>query len=308
MTTTFTVSGLGFAKLNSTTIPATDIAYTPNLATEPFRSGGDISASMIRRAGSRPAFRFTAPLASVWTALASFLPVSLSAFEMHAALFSGVSRIATGATQFKMDTTAGHALVFAVITGIAPTGGPVPVIMAEVTCYVCAPNGLTDPIISSTGALPTLSATPDLHTMGPLMDNATAYWGTKSWRIDTGVGMEPIQFDGMFYPTTYRQGAIQASATISHADAVAVYAALTSDGKDATGAGFILWARGYNMTTKVLDTTGYTFTFANAFANLAQITLSGTNIAETGITLMSYAAPGTLTHPITVATSATLPT
>jgi len=306
MAVAFTVSGLGFAKLNATTMPATDISYSPNMGVEPFRSGGDISASMIRRSGGRPVFRFTAPLASVWGALSSFLPVTLSAFEMHAALFSGTARTSSGATQFKLDTTNGDA--YGLITGIYPTGGAVPVVMAEVTVYLCSKAGLVDPVTSSTGTLPTLGATPDLHTIGPMVDNATAQWGLKTWRIDTGVGMEPIQADGLFYPTTYRVGAIQASATVAHADVVTLFASLTSDGKDATGAGFILYARGYNMTTKVLAATGYSFTFANAFASLERISLGGTAIADMGVTLTSYAAPGSLVHPITVATSATLPT
>jgi len=89
---------------------------------------------------------------------------------------------------------------------------------------------------------------------------------------------------------------------------VAVYAALTGDGLDATGAGYLIYARAYNTTTKLLMATGYSFTMLNAFASLDQIRLSGTSMAETGITLTTYAAPGTLTHPITVATSATLPT
>jgi hypothetical protein len=306
MPVSFTVSGMGFAKLNATTMPATDITYTPNLGVEPFRSGGDINASMVRRAGARPVFRFTAPLASVWGALTSFLPVTLSAFEMHAALFSGPLRTTTGATQFKLDTTNGDA--YAQITSVYPTGGAVPVILAEVTVYLCSKLGLVDPVTSSTGALPTLGATPDMHTTGPLVDNASAVWGIRSWRIDLGVAMEPIQADGFFYPTAYRAGAIQAQAVIAHSDVVALYAALTSDGKDSTGAGFILYARGYNMSTKVLNTTGYSFTFATAFAALDQIRLAGTAQAETGVTLTSYTAPGSVVHPITVATSATLPT
>lgn len=306
MSVLFTVSGLGFAKMNSTTIPVVDIAHTPNLGTEPFRSGGDINASMIRRAGSRPAFRFSAPLDSVYAELASFLPVTLTAFELHAALFSGTARTASGATQIKLNTSTGAAI--AQIMSISPTAGPVPVIMAEVMIYLTSNDGLADPVTSSTGSLPTLSATPNLHTTGPFVDNATTKWGIKTWRIDLGVTMEPIQADGFFYPTAYRSGAVQASATIAHADAVSMYAALTTDGKDATGAGFILYARAYDMTTKTLTTTGYSFTFAKAFANLEQIRLSGTDLPEVGITFLSYAAPGTLTHPITVSTGATLPT
>lgn len=301
----FVVSGLGFAKLNAVTMPATDIAYSPNLGIEPFRSGGDISASMIRRAGARPVFRFNAPLDVVWTTLASFLPVALTAFEMHSALFSGTDRTGTGATQYKLDTVNGDA--YALITSIYPTGGPVPVILAEVTIFLCAKQGLIDPVTSSTGALPTLAATPNIHTLGPMMDDTATKWGLKTWRIDTGVEMMPLQSDGFFYPTTYRIGAIQAIATLSHADPVTMFAALTGDGKDASGAGIILYARAYNMTTKALTTTGYSFTFLNAFASLDQIRLVGTDIPETGVTLSSYSAPGTLTHPITVATSATLP-
>ena len=302
----FTLSGLGFAKLNLVTMPVIDISHTPNMGAEPFRSGGDISASMVRRSGGRPAFRFTAPLAAVWGVLGSFLPVQLTACEMHLALFSASGiRGATG-TQIKLDTITGDA--YAILTGIYPSGGAVPVILAEVTVYLCSKAGLLDPVASSTGALPALSASPALHTLGPVVDASAVLWGTKTWRIDTGVAMEPVQADGFFYPTTYRVGAIQASCTVAHADAVSLFAALTGDGKDATGVGFVVYARAYNMTTKVLDTTGYSFTFLNAFASLDQIRLAGTSVPEAGITLLSYAAPGVATHPITVATAAILPT
>ena len=102
--------------------------------------------------------------------------------------------------------------------------------------------------------------------------------------------------------------AIAATASVTHADISAIYSALTSDGKDATGAGIILYARAYNMTTKVLDTVGYSFTFATCFATLDRMALSGTDLADSTLRLTAYAAPGSLVHPVTVATSATIPT
>lgn len=307
MANTFTISGMGFAKLNTTTMPIMSIEYSPNMGVEPFRSGGDINASMVRRAGARPVFRFTAPLDAVWTTLNSFLPVSLTAFEMHAATFSATGiRASTGANIYKMPLTG--AKCFAVISSISAAQGSVNLCLAEVLVYPTSDDGLTDPITTATGALPTLGSTPNLHVLGPIVDDTTARWGVRQWRIDLGVGMEPIQADGFFYPSAYRVGAIQATASINHSDISAIYTALTSDGKDAAGAGVILYARAYNMTTKVLTTTGYSFTFANCFASLDSMRLSGTDIADTTLRLTSYAAPGTLTHPVTVATAATLPT
>lgn len=306
MAVTFSVSGLGFAKLNALTMPITSIEYSPNLGAEPFRSGGDINPSMVRRAGARPVFRFTAPLDAVYGAIASLLPVTLSAFEMYSTIFSGPLRTATGATAYKLDTTNGDA--YACITGISASGGAVPLALAEVTVYLCSKAGLINPVTTSVGALPTLGATPNLHALSTMVDNATGRWGVKNWRIDVGLAMEPIQMDGMFFPTSYRLGAISATASIAHADVVAIYGALTGMGKDATGAGFILYARAYNMTTKLLDTTGYSFTFTNSFAELDSLQLNGTDIANAVLRLTSYSVPGILVHPVTVATSATIPT
>lgn len=308
MATTFTVSGMGFAKLNTATIPVEDISFTPNMGIEPFRSGGDLSASMIRRTGGQPAFRFTASLDSVYSALGGFGPVSLTAMEMYAALFTPPNRTATGATRWTVPSAGTTNKAYAVITGISSTGSGIPRVVAEVTVFIAATDGITDPVSTSTAALPTLGSTPNIHVMSGFTDNTTTYWGVANWRIDIGIGMEPIQMDGLFYPTEYRVGAIQATASITHKDAVTVYNAMTMDGKDATGAGFILWARAYNMTTKVLTTTGYSFTIANCFATLDSVDLSGTDMGTATLRLTSYAAPGTLTHPIAVATSATLPT
>lgn len=306
MAVSFSVSGLGFAKLNTTTMPITSIEYSPNLGVEPFRSGGDIAPSMVRRAGARPVFRFTAPLDSVYGVLGSLLPVTLTAMEMYSTIFSGPLRTATGATIYKLDTTNGHA--YACISAISASGGPIPLALAEVTVFLCSNAGLLNPVTSSTGALPTLGATPNLHVLSTLVDNATGRWGVKNWRIDVGMNMEPIQMDGFFFPTDYRLGAISATASIAHADVVAIFGALTGLGKDGTGAGFILYARAYNMATKLLDVVGYSFTFLNAFAELDSIGLQGTDIANAVLRLTAYAAPGTLVHPVTVGTSATIPT
>lgn len=305
MAVSLQVSGLGFAKLNTATMPCQTISFSPNLGVEPFRSGGDLAPSMMRRAGARPVFRFTAPLDSVYAALASLLPVTLTAFEMHVAAFTAGVRQSTG-TQYKLDTTNGDAI--ALITGISAAGGPVPLAMAEVTIFLTSKQGLIDPVTTSTGALPTLGSTPNLHVLSTLVDNLTAKWGVNEWRIDIGCTMDPIQTDGLFYPTGYRMGAIGASATMTHTDVTAMYTMLTGDGYDATGAGLILYARAYNMTTKVLTTTGYSFTFTNAFAELTDITATGNEKATLALRLSAYAAPGTLTHPVSVATSATVPT
>ena len=79
MANTFTISGLGFAKLNTTTMPVLSIEYTPNMATDPFRSGGDLGPTMIRRAGAMPVMRFTVPLDAAYSALSSLLPGTLPA-------------------------------------------------------------------------------------------------------------------------------------------------------------------------------------------------------------------------------------
>lgn len=306
MANTFTISGLGFAKLNTTTMPVLSIEYTPNMATDPFRSGGDLSPTMVRRAGAMPVMRFTVPLDAAYSALSSLLPVTLTAFEMYAATFTSGSRGSTGANIYKLDTL--NATAIACLTAVSAAQGGPNLAIAEVTVYFCSNDGITDPITTTTGALPTLGAQPNLHVLGPMVDDTTARWGLKQWRIDFGVSMEPIRADGFFYPSSYRYNAIGATASFTHSDISALYTALTSDGKDATGAGFILYARAYNMTTKVLTTTGYSFTFAKAFATLDRMALSGTDIADTTVRMTAYANPGTLTHPVTVATAATLPT
>jgi hypothetical protein len=308
MSTAFNLSGLGYLNLNGTTVPVQGISYSPNLGKEPFRSGGDLSPSMMRRAGSRPAFRLTLPLDTAYSVLGQFLPVNLSAFTMYQAAFSGTPalRVGTGATTLGMTPTTG--LAYGLITRIYPNGGAVPMMLADVLVLMCATDGLADPMTLGSGTIPTLGANPTLHTLGPMVDNATARWGVKSWSLDTGIGLEPIQNDGLFYPTTYRLGAIQAIATVSHNDVVALGAAIGDLGKDSAGAGFILYARAYDSAAKTLLATGYSFTMAKAMASIESNGAQGTDRAEMQLQLSTYAAPNALTYPITVATSATLPT
>lgn len=309
MAVTFTVSGLGFAKINSTTVHVTDVAYSPNMGVEPFRSGGDLTPSMIRRTGARPTFRMTMPLASAWTAVGSFGPVALTACEIYLATFTSGIRQTSGANIYKLNVAGSPAATgFVAISRIYPSGGELPVMMAEVMCYLCSGDGVADPVTTTTGALPTAPAAPVLHAMSTAVDNVTGLWGLTSWSIEVGIGLEPIMSDGLFYPTSYRFSQVNASASIAHKDAAAMYTALTGDGKLASGAGIILYARAYNSTTQLFDTTGYSFTFTTCFASLDTLGASGTDVPNVGITLTPYLAPGTTTLPITVATGATIPT
>lgn len=309
MAVTFTQSGLGFAKINSTTVHVTDVAYTPAVGTEPFRSGGDLAPSMIRRTGGTPVFRMTMPLDSAWTALGGFGPVALTACEIYLATFTAGIRQTTGANIYKLDVAGSPAATgFACISRVFPTGGELPAMMCEVMCYLVSGDGVRDPVTTATGALPTAPAAPVLHALSTAVDNTTGLWGLTSWNIDVGIGMEPVRADGLFYPTAYRFNQVSATATIAHRDAVSLYAALTGDGKLASGAGIILYARKYHATTQLFDTTGYSFTFAKCFASLDSFGVSGTDVPNVGITLTAYADPGTTSLPITVATSATIPT
>lgn len=309
MAVTFTQSGLGFAKINSTTVHVTDVAYTPAMGTEPFRSGGDLAPSMIRRTGGMPVFRMTMPLASAWTALASFGPVALTTCEIYLATFTSGVRQTTGANIYKLDVGGTPAATgFACISRVYPSGGELPVMMAEVICYLVSGNGIADPVVTTTGSLPTAPAAPVLHALSTAVDNVTGLWGLTSWSIELGIGMEPVRADGLFYPTAYRFNQVAASASIAHRDAAAIYTALTGDGKLASGAGIILYARLYNASTQLFDTTGYSFTFTNCLASLESFGVSGTDVPSVGITLTAYSAPGTTSLPITVATGATIPT
>ena len=264
---------------------------------------------MIRRTGGMPVFRMTMPLVSAWTALASFGPVALTACEIYLATFTAGIRQTTGANIYKLNVGGTPAATgFAVLSRVYPAGGELPVMMAEVTCYLCSGDGISDPVTTTTGALPTAPAAPVLHALSTAVDNTTGLWGLTSWSLDIGIGMEPVRADGLFYPTSYRFNQVAASASIAHRDAAAIYTALTGDGKLASGAGIILYARAYNSTTQLFDTTGYSFTFANCLASLESFGASGTDVPNVGITLTAYAAPGTTSLPVTVATGATIPT
>jgi hypothetical protein len=312
MSTAFNLNGLGYASLTtggSNVLALMGQAYTPQLGVEPFRSGGDLQPSMMRRAGAQPAIRLTMPLSTAWTLLASFLPVQITAMTLYEAVFTGTPalRQATGANTLSLTATTG--LAYAYISRVYFQGGVVPLAVADVTVVLAATDGQTDPVtIANAGTLPTLGSNPVLHTMGPLVDNATANWGTQQWAIDCGLGLEPIQSDGLFYPTTYRLGAIQAMVTIQHNDTVALSTSLGSLGKDGTGAGFLLYARAYDAAAKTTLTTGYSFTMAKGMANIETVSVEGVNRAQAAVRIRAYAAPGSLTFPIVVSTSATLPT
>ncbi len=314
MATTFLLNGLGWATITTAaganTIPLTGIAYSPNLGREPFRSGGDLSPSMVRRAGARPAFRMTMPLSSAWTIFGQFLPISVTAFTMYEASFTASGsvylRVGTAATTLSLTPTTGGAI--GLISRIYPTGGAVPLMLAEVIILLTATDGLADPVTVSSASLPAAPSDPILHTIAPYMDNATAKWGIESWALDTGIGLEAIQNDGLFYPNGYRLGALQPVISIAHNDVVTLHSNIGDSGKDGTGAGFIVYARAYDAASKSLQTTGYSFTMAKGLAAIESFGAQGTERSKMALTLSAYAAAGALTYPIAVATSATLPT
>lgn len=293
------------AKFGSTVVAVKSIGLSAGIIAEMDVHSGNPYPTLVRVSGATPRVQLTMPFNEAYANLSSgFGLTKLTAFEVYLAKFTdGVRSSSSDHVRFALDTGAvAHAFISS--ASVDQDG----LLIATVEVYPLADDSTTFPLVmTSNNALPSLSAQPVLHTLGPVSINGTVYPGLTSSGFDLGQGFVAERSDGDRYPKVGRRIESLPRVTCEHADPQAILAVLGLNGVDIT-ANVVQYYRRYDATTGLVSNTsssGVSLTMAAGRAHPTDINVAQGGIASLGVEFMPTSTSST--HPIAVSTSATVP-
>jgi hypothetical protein len=288
-------------KLNSTVLAAEDLNLSAAVADEVLRHSGNLFGSVLVVPGAAPRVSFRTPFYEAY-ALIGLQALKLTTFELYFAKFVDAVRSASSVHR-KYSLTASCA-GYATIKGssVAQNG----ILMAEVEVVLVSNDGQAHPLTAAdNGAIPTLSAEPALKTLGPATINGTSTGGYLSCSIDLGNKLETFVSDGDLFPRVAAYTGGDPRITYEHGDPATLFSAIGLTGAALTS-NAICYFRDYSASTQLTLTTGLSLTIASGRIIPEDFGASSLGVARGGVRIIGLSTSST--HPIVVATGASVPT
>ncbi len=288
-------------KLNATVLAIANLQLTPEVAADAFRHSGNEFASVMVAPGAAPRIRFKTPFLAAYN-LIGLKTIKCTTVEVYLAKF--VDAIRSASAVHRKYALAASATGFAYITGasVAQQG----VLMADVEVILLSADGTTHPLaVTDNNALPTLASEPALHTLGPVTLNGTAIGGTSDCSVDLSQQMEVRSSDGDIYPRVCAYLGGSPSLSLGHDDPVTLLTTVGLVGLNVT-ANVVQYFRNYDTTTGLTASTGLSLTIASGRVIPESQDADNLAVAKTGMRVLPLSS--TTTHPMVIATGATVPT
>lgn len=176
---------------------------------------------------------------------------------------------------------------------------------ADVEIVMLSNDGEANPVtFVQNASLPTLSAQPALHTMGPVYVNGSALPGANSWSVSTGKSFTVPANDGDLFPTSAAVIDEVSTISVGHNDPLAALASIGLTGSSIS-ADVVCYASGYSSGI-VAKTGSVSVTIGTGDIRPSPMSLSQGSLASIGIDVSPISSNGT-TYPLTISTSATIP-
>ncbi len=300
---TAVLNSLGPISINSTTYPVLSIDQQFATIVEPAEHTGQLYPHLQLIRGAVPQLTVTMPLQAAYD-LVGLKSLSVTAMDIWLAKYGSDGAKSTSTDHRKLSLDTGQTAL-ATITTISVAQDGLATADVQITCR--SSDGQTHPLVAGTGTLPTLSAQPTLHTMGPVALQGTAIDGAAGWSIDLAQTVQPERSDGDLYPTVvaYRGGSPTIS--VDHNSPENIMAVLDLIGESA-GANTVLYARRHDTSTGLVvgGATAVSITLADGWITPESVAAAQDGLASIPLSI----APQTDTvdvHPLTVSTSATAP-
>ncbi len=286
--------------LASTTLPTSNLRVSPDIAALAYRTAGNEFGSVEAVTGGSPRIGFTCPLYEAYN-LIGLKTTKFTTCNVYLAQFADGIR-ASGSTHAKYALAA-SATAYAYIKSISASHGGIAT--ADVEVVLLSSDGLTHPLVATTNnALPSLAGQPALRTAGPCTINGTTINGVESVSVDLGAAVEAVTSDGDLYPKvcTYKGGTPVIN--VSHSDPETLRGTLGFTGA-AISANFIQYLRDFNATSQLASSTGMSLTVASGRVIPTEWGADNLQLAKGGFRVDCLSTSAT--HPIAVATGATVP-
>lgn len=298
---TLTISGMSPVKIGTTVLAVQDLAVSPEINVANFRHSGNEFPSVGVVPSAMPKVRFRTPFNAAYTLIGMKMLVATT-FEVYFATFaSGIRQ--TGAVHVKYGlATSAQACCYIDGASVSQNG----ILMADIAVQLLSADGVTHPLTKTTTvALPTLASEPQLHTMGPFALNATRIDGATQWQLAQNIQLYTPINDGDAFPRTVGWMGADPQIQVAHEDPLTALTSLGLDrGVNITTSAAVFGA-GIDPTTQLRQTTGVSLTISTGRVVTGPIQFDLNRPAKMGFTIRALSA--TTTHPVVVATGATLP-
>lgn len=293
----YTLSSLAPAKWGTTVLPVADWSFSPGISQQSVTHSGNQYATITVKNRIEQRFTMRIPFAIAYATFGNVVSTN-STFEVYSTTFAG--GIVGGSGVHGKWSASASCTAMAVITGYSVAQGGI--MYADVEVVLLSNNGTANPVtFVSNATLPTLSAQPALHSMGPVKVNGSTVSGASSWSISTGKSFNIPSNDGDLYPTSAAVIDGTPTISVSHSDPIGVLTSLGIDGKTDD---CVVYARGYS--SNVLASSGaVSVTVGTAELVPSAASVSQGALASSGFTAYPISSDGS-TYPLTIDTNATI--
>jgi hypothetical protein len=287
--------------IGSTTIAVERIGFSHDVMANVSWHSGNEYPSLIAVPGSNPRVSFRCHFQDIY-ALTGLTILSASTFSVYLAKYAALIKDATSVhTKFAL-TASCTACVYITSVSTDQDG----ILMADCEAVLLSNDGAAHPFTqTNNNALPSLTAQPILHTLGPLVLNGTGVPGVTGASISLGQRYESRRSDGDKYPRVALRTGGEPRMTIEHGDPLGVLTALGLDGANITS-NAVQYFKRYDATTGLVGTAnGVSLTIASGRAHPVELGASHGAVATHGIEIMGLSTSST--HPIATSITATVP-
>jgi hypothetical protein len=298
---TATIYSLAPITLNSTTLATANLRVSPDVASIMHRTSGNEFASVEAIVGGAPRVTFSTPYYEAYN-LIGLKTLKCTAVSIYLAKF--VDSVRSASAVHTKYALASSALGFAYIKAIRGSQGGI--VMADVEVILLSSDGTTHPLVATTAnALPSLASQPALRTLGPATINGTTVGGVKNVSVELGAAIEAMAGDGDLYPRVCAYKGGDPVIRVDHGDPETLRATLGFTGV-ALASNFVQYLRAIDTTTQLASATGDSLTVASG--RVIPNDWGADNLAIADGSFRVECLSTSATHPIVVATGASVPT
>ncbi len=297
--TTPVIYGLSPCKLNSAVLAIDRLQLPPDIAADSFRHSGNEFASAIVVPGASPRVRFQTPFYDAYS-LIGLKGLKLTTFEVYFAKFVDSLRTTSNARKYSL-TSSCTAFAYIRSASVGQRG----IVMAEIEVVPLSNTGMAHPLTAADdGAVPAVSAQPTLHTLGPATINGTTVGGFNNFSLDLGQNVEAPAGDGDLYARVCAWMGGDPVISVEHSDPVTLGTTLGLTGAALTS-NYIQYLRSYDSTNHITLSTGLSLTIASGRVIPEEFGADNQGVSRGGLRVSALSTSST--HPIVIATGATVP-
>jgi len=286
------------------TLPVVSMGFSTDIMSSMIHHSGGMSPTLVTVPGANPRITLTMPLKIAYQTF-GFTPKKLTTLDAYLSHFVDAIRDSAAThNRIHLDSTNSCTALAQLVGWTVNVDG---IVMANVEVVLLSSDGTKPPVLfQQDQALPVLTGTPDLHTLGPVTFDGTVYTGLAGADVTINAPINALRSDGDLYPRVAARPQNAPSLSLSHTDAETILATLGTLGLYSTST--VVYFKEYDPTTGVANRDAGTAISVTVHGRLHP---SGTDaqqgaVAGTGITVMPISTDG-IVFPLVVSVAASSP-